>query len=154
MRALARFVATLGPAGSFPIAPATFGSAIVTLIGWFLPVPPLQVTFLLLAIGTAIAVWVCGEAEKDLGHDAKPIIADEVIGQTIALLFMPHTMTAFVSAFLVFRVLDVWKPFGAREAQNLPGGFGIVADDAIAGVVSLLALQIAWYAMRRAGFGV
>jgi len=154
MRALARFVATLGPAGFFPVAPATFGSAIVALIGWFLPVPPLPVTFVLLAIGTAIAIWVCGEAEKDLGHDAKPIIADEVIGQSIALLFMPHTIMAFVAAFLVFRVLDVWKPFGAREAQKLPGGFGIVADDAIAGTVSLIVLQIAWFAMRRAGFGV
>jgi len=154
MRAIARFVATLGPCGLFPIAPATFGSAVVALIGWFLPVPPLPVTFVLLAIGTAIAVWVCGEAEHVLGHDAKPIVADEAIGQSIALLFMPHTITAFVAAFFVFRVLDVWKPFGAREAQNLPGGWGIVADDAIAGTVSLIALQIAWYAMRRAGFGV
>jgi phosphatidylglycerophosphatase A len=154
VKRLARFVATLGPIGSFPVAPATAGSAVTVAIGWFLPVPSLWVTFALLAVGSVLAIWVCDEAEKVLGHDAKPIVADEVIGQSVALLFLPHTITAFVSAFLVFRVLDVWKPFGAREAQNLPGGFGIVADDAIAGVVSCLVLQVAWYALRRAGFGV
>jgi phosphatidylglycerophosphatase A len=154
MRALARFVATLGPVGFLPIAPATWGSAVVALIGWFLPVPPLPITLVLLAIGTVIAIWVCGEAEKDLGHDAKPIVADEVIGQSIALLFMPHTILAFFAAFVVFRVLDVWKPLGAREVQNLPGGYGVVADDVIAGAVSLVVLQIAWYALRRAGFAV
>jgi phosphatidylglycerophosphatase A len=136
LKAVTRFLATLGPVGSAPIAPATAGSAVVTAIGWFLPVPRLPVTLALLALGTALAIWICGEAEKQLGHDAKPIVADEVVGQSLALLWVPHAWPAFVTAFLLFRVFDVWKPLGAREAQRLPGGFGVVADDFIAGITS------------------
>lgn len=136
MKAFAKFLATLGPVGSAPIAPATAGSFVVALIGWFLPVPPLWVTCALLVVGTAIAVWAAGEAEKVLGHDAKPIVIDEAVGQTIALLFVPHTIAAFLFSFFLFRGFDVWKPLGAREIQVLPGGFGVVADDVIAGATA------------------
>ena len=137
----ATWLAILGPAGLSPVAPATAGSALIALIGWFTPVPSLPVFFTCLVLGTAIAVWAAGEGEKDLGHDAGPICVDEAIGQAIALLFCPHRVTAFVAAFVLFRLFDVWKPLGAREAQHLPGGWGIVADDVIAGIVSMLALQ-------------
>lgn len=130
------FFATLGPSGWAPFAPATVGSAVVAGIGWFVPVPPLWVTLVLIAIGTAIAVWLAGEAEKELGHDAKPIVCDEAVGQSLALLFVPHTLAAFAFSFFLFRVFDVWKPLGAREIQVLPGGLGIVADDFIAGLTS------------------
>jgi phosphatidylglycerophosphatase A len=144
-------VATFGPVGRFPVAPATAGSAVVTLIAWFLPVPALPVALGLIAIGAALAVWVCGEAEKSLGHDAKPIVADEAVGQSLALLFAPHVWWAFLAAFLLFRVFDVWKPLGAREAQSLPGGWGVVADDTIAGITTCAVLQLALFAMRRLG---
>jgi phosphatidylglycerophosphatase A len=130
------FLATLGPSGWAPVAPATAGSFVVALVGWFLPVPALWVTLVLLVIGTAIAVWAAGEAEKDLGHDAKPIVIDEAIGQSLALLYVPHTIAAFFASFFLFRVFDVWKPLGAREAQALPGGYGVVADDMIAGLTA------------------
>ena len=138
MKAVTRFLATLGPAGWAPIAPATAGSAVIAAIGWFLPVPPLPITLALIAAGTAISIWLCGEAEKQLGHDAKPIVADEAVGQSLALLGVPHVWTAFAASFVLFRIFDVWKPLGAREAQKLPGGFGIVADDFIAGITSCL----------------
>ena len=149
--AFARHLATLGPVGRFPIAPATAGSAVVTLVGWFLPSPGPIVAILLIGVGSVLAIWVCGEAEKTLGHDAKPIVADEVIGQSIALLFTPHTVTAFVSAFVLFRIFDIWKPFGASEAQRLPGGFGVVADDALAGVYSCLVFQVGLWGIARFG---
>ena len=113
-----RALATLGPAGYAPIAPATAGSALIALIGWFLPVPPLALTIVLLLLGTLIAVWVAGEAEKTLGHDAKPIVIDEAVGQSLALLFVPHVWWAFAAAFLLFRIFDIWKPLGANQAQN------------------------------------
>lgn len=142
MRSLALFLARLGFAGFAPVAPATAGSALVALIGWFLPVPPIWVTAVLLVVGTALAVWVCGEAEKTLGHDAKPICADEAVGQTLALLYVPHHWAAFVFAFLLFRGFDVVKWFGAHQAQNLPGGYGVVADDVIAGITSCVAFHL------------
>jgi phosphatidylglycerophosphatase A len=135
------WLASLGPAGFSPVAPATAGSALVTAIAWFLPVPQLPVALAFLAAGTLVAVWAAGQAEKDLGHDAGPIVIDEAIGQTIALLFAPHRLGVFVAAFFLFRLFDIWKPLGAREAQALPGGWGVVADDAIAGLTTLAALQ-------------
>jgi phosphatidylglycerophosphatase A len=152
VKTLARHLATLGPAGWAPIAPATAGSAVVAAIGWFLPVPPLWVTLVLIAAGTAAAIGLAGEAEKELGHDAKPIVCDEAVGQSLALLFVPHAWPAFVLSFLIFRVLDVWKPLGAREAQRLPGGWGIVADDFIAGLASCGVFHVVtWVATRMLG---
>jgi phosphatidylglycerophosphatase A len=148
---LVRALATLGPAGYAPVAPATAGSAVVALAGWFIPPPALPVTLGLIALGAALAVWLAGEAEKELGHDAKPIVVDEAVGQSLALLFVPHHWAAFVAAFLLFRVFDVWKPLGAREAQALPGGLGIVADDVIAGLVSCGVFHLGWWGLRAAG---
>jgi phosphatidylglycerophosphatase A len=152
VKAFTRFLATLGPSGYAPIAPATAGSAVVTLIGWFLPVPPLAMTVALLVVGAALAVYLCGEAEKQLGHDAKPIVADEAVGQSLALLFVPHAIAAFVIAFLLFRIFDVWKPLGAREVQALPGGFGVVADDVIAGFTACAAFHAGAWALRALGW--
>ena len=103
---------------------------------------------------TALAVWAAGEAEKDLGHDAGPIVIDEVIGQTLALMFVPHRLLVFVAAFFLFRLFDIWKPLGAYQAQSLPGGFGIVADDAIAGITTMLAIQGLLWAQARVGWAL
>ena len=151
MKGLLRALATMGPVGYAPVAPATAGSAVVVLVGWFLPVAPLALTLALLVVGTLLAVWLAGEAEKELGHDAHPIVIDEVIGQSLALLFVPHTLVAFAAAFVLFRVFDVWKPLGAREIQRLPGGWGVVADDVIAGLTACGAFHLGGWGARAAG---
>ena len=146
-------LATLGPIGRLPGPKATWASAVTVAIGWFLPVPSLPIALLLIAAGTAFAVWVCGEAEKELGHDAHPIVADEVIGQSLALVLVPHHWAAFAVAFVLFRIYDIMKPFGANQLQSLPGGQGIVADDFLAGIYSLATLQILlWVARAKLGF--
>lgn len=151
MTVLVRALATLGPIGYAPIAPATAASAVVALIGWFLPVPPLPLALALIAAGAVIAGWLCGEAEKTLGHDAHPIVADEVIGQSLALVLVPHHALAFVASFVLFRIFDVWKPLGAHQAQSLPGGLGVLMDDVIAGVTACLAFHGAAWGARAAG---
>jgi phosphatidylglycerophosphatase A len=151
MRALARFIATLGPVGSTPIAPATAGSAVVALVGFFVPVPALWVALLLILACAALGVWSADQAELTLGHDAKPIIIDEVVGQSLALLFVPHHWLAFVAAFVLFRVFDVLKPLGAREIQRLPGGWGVVADDVVAGLTACGAFHLGFWALQRFG---
>jgi phosphatidylglycerophosphatase A len=141
----------LWPVGLPPGPRATYGSAVVAGIGYFLPVPPLWLFFALLVAGTAIAVWASGEAEHVLGHDANPIIIDEAIGQSLALVFVPHTWAAFATAFVLFRVFDVLKPFGAREVQVLPRGWGVVADDVIAGIVSCAAFHALRFGLLKFG---
>jgi phosphatidylglycerophosphatase A len=145
------WLATLGPAGWAPLLPATVGSALVTLIAWFIPPPPLPLALGLLAIGTAIAIWAAGEAERDLGHDAGPIVIDEAVGQSISLLFVPHSIVAFAISFVLFRIFDIWKPLGAREAQRLPGGFGVVIDDIIAGITACGAFHLGAWVLKLRG---
>jgi phosphatidylglycerophosphatase A len=106
-------------------------------------VPALPVAIAILLAGAGVAVWICGEAEKELGHDAHPIVADEVVGQSIALLGVAHDPVSFAASFVLFRIFDVWKPLGAREIQKLPGGWGVVADDVIAGLTACAALHAA-----------
>jgi len=148
VNAVLRFLATFGPIGFFPIAPATAGSAVVTLIAWFVPVLPLPAVVALFVAGTALAVWAAGVAERTLGHDAGPIVIDEAVGQSLALLFVPRGVVAYGAAFLLFRLFDIWKPLGAREAQRLPGGWGVVTDDVIAGITACAAFQLIALAAR------
>jgi phosphatidylglycerophosphatase A len=152
MNSLVRALATLGPVGYLPVAPATWASAVVALVAWFLPVPALPAALAAIAVGAALAVWLCGEAEKSLGHDAHPIVLDELIGQSIALIAVPHAWPAFVASFALFRLFDIWKPLGARQAQELPGGLGIVADDVVAGLVSCGVLQLGLWGGRALGW--
>jgi len=147
-------LATLGPIGYLPKAPATWASAATAIAGWYLPALPLLVTIGLLIPGTALSVWICGRAEKTLGHDAKPIVLDEVVGQSIALLGAPHSWTGYFAAFALFRLFDIWKPLGAREAQALPGGQGVVADDVIAGLTACAVLHLGLWGARSAGIQI
>jgi len=150
MDALARLIATFFGAGKFPVAPATFASAIVAGILFALgpgPDPqahgwPLIEAIIILAL-LPISIAAAHRAEKTLGHDASPIVIDEVVGQMIALWMVPRGWTWVLAGFLLFRLFDIWKPLGANEAQNAPGGFGIVADDVMAGIYACLVLQVA-----------
>jgi phosphatidylglycerophosphatase A len=76
-------------------------------------------------------------------------VIDEVLGQMIALWFVPRSWPWLLAGFLLFRLFDIWKPLGAREAQRLPGGWGIVIDDVMAGLYALALLQIALRLLAR-----
>ena len=104
---------------------------------------------------TALEVLVCGEAEKKLGHDAHPIVADEVAGMMITMCGVPafgpghpsHAL-ALAAGFVLFRIFDIWKPPPVNQAQALPGGIGVVTDDVLAGIYANLVLQLlarAWH---------
>jgi phosphatidylglycerophosphatase A len=148
MERIARLIATFFGSGFFPIAPATFASAIVAGILFALGGGalgrgfPLAEGLVMLAL-VPISIWSAHVAEKSLGHDASPIVIDEVLGQMIALWCVPRTWGWVLAGFLLFRLFDIWKPLGARKAQDLPGGFGIVVDDVMAGIFALVLLQVA-----------
>jgi phosphatidylglycerophosphatase A len=151
MKSLVRALATLGPIGFAPIAPATAGSAVVALVGYFLPPMSPAVAIGLIVLATPLAAWIAGEAETFYGHDAKPIVIDELIGQSLALMFVPKHVAAYLAAFLLFRLFDIWKPLGAREAQRLRGGIGVVADDVIAGLTACAAVHVLLAVAHRVG---
>lgn len=143
MNALALGLATGFGSGFFPVAPATFASALVAAAVYFFWPAAGAAEAVLIVLLLPVAVWSAGVAEKRLGHDAHPIVVDEVVGQLIALWMVPRTLPWVAAAFLLFRLFDIWKPLGAHQAQDLPGGWGIVADDALAGLYAWLVLVAA-----------
>ena len=70
----------------------------------------------------------------------------------LALILVPHTWLAYGTSFVLFRIFDVWKPLGAREAQALPGGVGIVVDDVIAGITACGVFHLLWWGARSLGW--
>jgi phosphatidylglycerophosphatase A len=79
--------------------------------------------------------------------DPGAAVVDEVVGMWLALLFLPFTPATALAAFLLFRVLDVFKPWPARQFEALPGGWGIMTDDVMAGVYANLLLRAALRAL-------
>jgi phosphatidylglycerophosphatase A len=95
-------------------------------------------------------VWAAGLSEKFFGRtDPGHVVIDEVAGQMIAFLLSPHASWKFLLAgFGLFRLFDVTKPFPARGAERLAGGWGIMVDDVIAGAYTMGALALLGYIIR------
>lgn len=111
-----------------------------------------NVLMLLIAVGfTAVCVIWGDHAEARWGKDPSNVVADETAGQAIALLLTPAAFTAspthlagyLVAAFVLFRLLDIIKPWPAGVVQRIAGGWGVVLDDLIAGAMALAVLHIA-----------
>ena len=143
MRRLGLFVATCGYLGYVPIAPGTFGSALG--LGVFFAVretASVPVEIAAIAILFAVGVWSGTMAEHHFGGiDPGPVVIDEVVGMLITLAFIPVTLAGAVVGFLVFRVLDVVKPWPSARFEKLPGGLGVMADDGMAAIYGNLLMQ-------------
>ena len=91
----------------------------------------------------AVGVWAATATERALNRkDPGPVVIDEVLGMLITLAFMPLSRWGILAGFLIFRVLDVIKPFPAGRFEHLPSGLGIMADDAMAGIYGHLLLRL------------
>jgi len=141
MNILIRVIATGCYTGYVPKAPGTAGSALAVLIIWAMaPISPLyylMITALLIPIG----IWTAGRAEQEFGHDAGPIVIDEIIGIFITCALLPHTPLVFGLGFALFRIMDIAKPYPVNRLQDLPGGLGVVMDDILAAVYAHLVLR-------------
>jgi phosphatidylglycerophosphatase A len=98
----------------------------------------------------ALGVWAAGRAEEFFGRvDPGQVVIDEVVGQMVTLLAHPRaSWTWLLAGFLLFRVFDVIKPFPARRAEHIHGGWGIMLDDVVAGVYGLLVLGVLGFVAR------
>jgi phosphatidylglycerophosphatase A len=133
---LGLFVATCGYLGYVPVAPGTFGSAaglvLFAAVRW---TGSTAVELAVIAFLLVIGVWSSNVAERHFGGvDPAPVILDEVTGMLITLALIPVNMSGAVVGFLVFRLLDVIKPWPADRLEALHGGLGVMADDAMAAI--------------------
>lgn len=127
--------------GYLPPAPGTLGSLLGLLLLWPLKPGTVQVLVTLFLIGVGIVV--ADQAARVIGgQDPPAIVIDEIAGIAVATLLLPPQVQERVVAFVIFRVFDVIKPFPARQAERLPGGFGIVGDDLIAGLYANLLVRL------------
>jgi len=91
----------------------------------------------------AFAIWASGKAAVMLGaKDPQVIVIDEIAGFLIANFLNQSKPSSLILAFMLFRFFDIVKPFPAKRSEKLPGGFGIVLDDMVAGVYALLVLSL------------
>lgn len=137
-----RVLGTFGFSGFFPVAPATFACLVFVAIYDWVPGGEVIAHPAVLLATLVISVPVSTQLEKRYGHDAGCIVIDEVVGMQIALTLAGPTTLGLWSAFFLFRVFDVVKPFPAGRAQRLPRGWGVVADDAMAGIYTRSALIV------------
>ena len=145
---MTRLLATWFGCGLAPWAPGTVASAAALLPAYLLHrAAGLSGTgFLWLALLFVVpAVWSAGRLEASSGRkDPSIVVIDEVVGQWVALAGVAsHNWLSWLGAFLLFRLLDIWKAPPARRLERLRGGLGIVADDIIAGAYAALALHMA-----------
>jgi phosphatidylglycerophosphatase A len=161
---LALAIATCG-VGYLPFAPGTLGALVgaglyVTLWTWInqfflsrglriagnlLDSYTPQVTFIFVIVFgvTMLGIWAASRTERVIQKkDPSIVVIDEVAGQMIALLswpFLAHSGWTLISAFVLFRLFDIWKPYPIRRLEGLESGLGIMADDVLAGVYALIA---------------
>jgi phosphatidylglycerophosphatase A len=135
-------VATALGSGYFPIAPGTVGSAVGLALFW-----PLHWMSGLGQMVAVVALFAAGVvASTRVAHgigieDPGIVVVDEVVGMWTSLLFLPFTPATALAGFLLFRILDVFKPYPARQLESLPGGWGIMSDDVMAGIYANLLLR-------------
>lgn len=125
--------------GLFPFMPGTIGSLAAVFVAWFLK-PNLGQIILL----TILGIYICAKGEELFAeHDCGKIVYDEFCGMFLAVWGL-NTPIQFLVGFVLFRLFDITKPYPINKIQVLPGGWGIMADDLLAGgfVRLLLALLI------------
>ena len=131
-----RFVATFFYLGKLPFAPGSWGSLGALLLWLLLPVifsVQLSVIIILFVLG----VYSSSRMAKYLDdHDPSEVVIDEVVGMGISLFMLPHNYWLYLLSFILFRVFDILKPSFIYRIQNLSGGWGVMLDDVLAGLLT------------------
>lgn len=144
-----QLIATGCGVGFFPYGPGTMG-ALFAIVVWYLlsllvSMPSLiGITLALVVLFTFLGAWSATVSERYWGEDPSRVVIDEVVGQWIVLLAIPANFQLWhvIVALALFRFFDIVKPLGVRKMENFKGGWGIMADDILAGVYGFIVLQL------------
>lgn len=145
---LTRVLATWFGAGLAPVVPGTFGTlgAVPVYLGLWLAGLPHWSIAVAAGIALAIGVPVAAATALEMGlEDPQPVVIDEVAGYLTACAVAPLGWRTAVCAFVLFRLLDAWKPWPISRLERLPGGWGIMLDDIAAGLAAGL---LTWGLLR------
>lgn len=133
--------------GLAPKAPGTFGTLAAIPFAWVIKTLPLMYYLPLLLLLFLLGVWICGRVGREIGqHDHGGIVWDEMVGYWLAIAFVPMQWSWLIAAFVLFRLFDIWKPWPIRYFdKKMGGGFGVMVDDVLAAVYTILVLWLADY---------
>ena len=129
-------------AGFAPVAPGTAGSLLALIIYYFFPLNS-SIWIIIICLTFIFGVISASAIERYMEkEDPGLVVIDEMIGQWIALLFLPVNYFTLGGAFLLFRLFDIFKPFPINQSQKLKAGWGIMIDDVIAGIYANIIVQL------------
>jgi phosphatidylglycerophosphatase A len=130
--------------GNMPFAPGTFGTLPGLPISWLLSKIDISFTVFLIVLIIPFAIWISGKAEKILGKkDPGSIVIDEIVGMVLTLAGLPFNVVTVGFGFVLFRLLDITKPFPISFLERrFKGGTGIVLDDVAAGIIANITLRL------------
>ena len=130
-------------AGLSPKAPGTMGTVVAVLIYLVLPSMPPIIYAGLVLLSFVFGIWICAKTAEDLGvHDHGGIVWDEFVGYWITMFMAPSGLFWVLLGFVLFRLLDIFKPWPIKWAdKELAGGLGIMLDDVLAGIMGALCIQ-------------
>ena len=131
--------------GYVPIASGTFGSLVAIVIYIIPGFERLEIIIPAIILLFSYGLFVSSKFEKVYGKDPSQCTVDEVVGTWIALIALPKSFLIVFTTFLIWRVLDIIKPFPARSSEKLPGGFGIMIDDVISGFYTVVIVHLLVY---------
>ncbi|MCC8426237.1 phosphatidylglycerophosphatase A [Mucilaginibacter sp. UR6-11] len=120
---------------------AAFFGCICWYLLWHNTTPAAPAIALTLAV-TVLGIWSGNKVEPLWGKDHGRVVIDEVAGMFLTLLFIPVTIPYIITGFVLFRFFDIAKPLLIRKLEALPGGWGVMADDLLAGVYANILLQV------------
>jgi phosphatidylglycerophosphatase A len=102
---------------------------------FFLPVMALIIILL--------GIWSSSAVEQYWGKDSRWVVIDEIAGMCVSLLFLKTSLACIVIGFILFRFFDIAKPLFIKKTENLPGGYGVMMDDVLAGIYTNILLHLA-----------
>lgn len=145
------FLATGFYVGKIPFAPGTFGSLIGLPLCFLLAGIHLAAAIIAALLIIGLAIWIANAAAKTLKRkDPGCIVIDEIAGMVVTLIGLPFNLTTVVTGFILFRILDILKPFPIRILdKRVSGGLGIVADDVVAGIFANALMRILLFFLVR-----
>lgn len=131
------FFVTLGPIGYLPFAPGTYGSVFACILLYFSPSVFAHPLFIIVLIVAALIVLNGLTLES---NDPGYVVIDEVVGMFVAMAGHSITLLSLMAGFGLFRFFDIVKPYPIRRVEAFRKGYGILADDVVAGIFANLLL--------------
>lgn len=138
------FIALGFGAGLARLAPGTLGTLVGLPLFYCLMATPELVHYTTIAVLFFIGIPICTKTGKALGvADHGSIVWDEIVAMMLVLEFTPHSAKWWLTAFTLFRIFDIWKPFPIRQCDaKIKGGFGVMFDDLLAAIYAIVALKV------------